>query len=277
MVLARGTCDLRLESKTLYMRRARQICPRLVLVTALFAGLSFCAQKRTITECTEYYESRVAYLLGCCGDVPIADYPGPRFPYPMDEAELGTQALKEVDAARKSGCYKSGSAAAKTLALNAIGAHLMRARARSHSASASYLDAAVRDADLAARDLRSFIVSYPKSAVRIWYWLAMSFRRSGRPWEALRFVSGLPESVSGQKEAFLGDLYFDLAMFDAASEHYSRWLQASGTDSLCGYHTSIKNAAELRGLGFKIPPAPQSQGVCVSLGDWQPYAGFPEH
>jgi hypothetical protein len=206
------------------------------LVTALFAGSSFCTQKRTIPECTEYYESRVAHLLGCCGDVPIAEYPGPRFPYPMDEAELATQALKEVDAARKSGCYKSGSAAAKT-----------------------------------------FIVSYPKSAVRIWYWLAMSFRRSGRPWEALRFVSGLPESVSGQKEAFLGDLYFDLAMFDAASEHYSRWLEASGTGSLCGYHTSIKNAAELRGRGFKIPPAPQPQGVCVSLGDWQPYAGFPEH
>ncbi len=223
------------------------------------------------TRCGEYYDDRIAYLLGCCGDQPIVDYPGPTFPDQMGPAERATHALAEIENAKRFRCHGAGSEGANKLSLNAISARLMRAQARSHSRSTVDLNAAVRDSEQAMLDLQSFVNSQPASAQRIWYWIGMAFRRGGQTWKALRFVAGLPDRCcqSGEKDVFLADLYFDLGIFDAASEHYSAWLKALG--STCGHEASIRNVGELRRRGFHVPPVPTiAPGTCVSGGEWQP-------
>jgi hypothetical protein len=254
---------------------------RLLIVTALLAGaISVQAQQRTNAEkCAEYYDTRIMYLLGCCGDLPIADYPGPTFPE-MGETERATRALQEIKDSRNLRCNRAGSIGARTLALNAISARLMRAQARSKSKSATDLQAAVLDAEMAVRDLQSFVDTYRASAVRIWYWIAMAFRHGGQTWKALAFVGGLPENCcrTGEKDVFLADLYFDLGVLDAANEYYSAWLKASG--ELCGHDRAVRNVEELRRRGFLIAPVPPSDpGVsCMSNGEWQPtYVTLPEH
>src|ERR1700693_6425543 len=146
---------------------------QLILTALLFADISVQAEQRTNTEkCAEYYDTRIMYLLGCCGDLPIADYPGPTFPE-MGETERATRTLQEIKDSRTFRCNRTGSVGARTLTLNAISARLMRAQERSKSKSATDLQAAVFDAELAVRDLQSFVDTYPASAERVWYWIRM--------------------------------------------------------------------------------------------------------
>jgi hypothetical protein len=252
---------------------------QLILTAVLLADRCLQAQQRAKpAKCAEYYDARIMYLLGCCGDLPIADYPGPAFPE-MGEAERATRALHEIEDDRRFGCNKPGSVGAGTLMLNAISARLIRAQARSKSKSATDLQAAVLGTELAVRDLQSFVASYPGSAARFWYWIGMAFRHGGQTWKALAFVGGLPGNCcrSGEKDVFLADLYFDLGVFDAASAHYSAWLKASG--ELCGNDRALRNAGELRTRGFQIPPVPLSvPGSTCSSGQWYPsYIALPEH
>jgi hypothetical protein len=214
---------------------------RLILAVLLLCEVSVQAQQRTnIEKCAEYYDTRIMFLLGCCGDVPIADYPAPPFPE-MGETERATRALQEIKDSRNFRCNKAGSVGARTLTLNAISARLMRAQARSKSESAADLQAVVLDTELAVRDLQSFVDTYPASAMRIWYWIGMAFRRGGHTWKAMAFVWGLPEGCcrSGEKAVFLADLYFDLGVFGAASEYYSAWLEWSPTYIALPEHRSV--------------------------------------
>jgi len=230
-------------------------------------------------RCTAYHEDRVLYLLGCCGDL-VANYPGPRFPDPMSEVQRATRALEEIGAARMLSCYSPRHLGAQALTLNGIAARLMRAQALAiRSASESDMTIAVADAETAQRELLAFTASYPALAARLWHWIAMSFRRSGHTWEALAFVVRLPKNCCEQSEIEVveGDLCFELGIDEAASQHYTAWLERSSPDSLCGHSAALRNAAELRRLGFAIPSAPSGgQGICMAGPDWRPYVSLPD-
>jgi hypothetical protein len=171
--------------------------------------------------------------------------------------------------------------------LNRIGAHLMRARARTEgSISASEVSASLRDANIAARDLRVFADSHPETAIKLWMWVAMAFRRSGRPFDALAFLMRVERSCCEQNQvaalrmaALKGDVLFDLAAYSAAARSYSRWLSGADEPSLCGRDRSLSNVADLRHRGFDINGSPVergSTGPCVTGSEWEPYVGLPK-
>lgn len=236
-------------------------------------------------KCAEYRLSRVAFLLGCCGDLPVA-YPGERFASPLSGTQRATLALREVDLALRSPCPQDRSEDRLDLLLNRIGAYALRARERAEQARLpAGVDAGLHDATIAASELRSFTQSNPDAAVRIWPWIAMTFRRSGRPLEAIWFLNSVEEKCCRKDKASAvqmavvkADTWFDLAMYGAATEAYAEWLSAADEASLCGRNRSLDNIAELRRRGFAIKSYAverSSMGVCVPPGEWEPYAGVP--
>jgi hypothetical protein len=226
--------------------------------------------------CTTYYQERVAYLLGCCGDMEMSDYPGTPFRASMTDVERATAALGEISAAKRTRCYASGGLAAQTLTLNGVGAHLMRARARATSLNVNDLSLARIDSDVARQELLAFITKYPALAAKNWYWITMSFRRSGHSWDALNFLAGLPRGccAMAEKEVLIGDLYYSLDLLASAAEHYSLWLKSASQNPGCGHAQSAKNAEELRRRGFVIPLIELGTSEqCVSGEAWGPYTG----
>jgi hypothetical protein len=240
----------------------------LLLLLLCSAALS---QGERAERCTQYHASRVGFLLGCCGDQRI-HYPGPPFPDSMDEVERATRALREVEAATRLSCYTQTSRGARLLTLNGIGAHIMRAQARARFSPDSIPSSAQDDIKVASDELRRFVRLNPTTAVRIWAWIAVAFQLSGQLWDSLMFLNQLPKGCCDEDElnALRGDLMFDLGIYQAAAEQYSRWLAAS--PSLCGHSRSLLNLRELRQRGFKVPlTSTDDSAKCAIVEDWQPY------
>jgi len=130
----------------------------------------------------------------------MVDYPGPRFPYPMDDVKRATGALQEV------ATVSGSTVGARALTINSISAYIMRAQSRAHSVSPTELSAAARDAEEATRELTEFIGSNLKLSAHYWHWVAMAFRRAVQPLAAMVFLASLPSDrcENGDKEAFLG-------------------------------------------------------------------------
>lgn len=228
-------------------------------------------------RCTEYFEPRIKFLLGCCGDLG-ADYTGPPFPDSMSEFERASRALNEVEAASKMKCLDGNSRGAMALKLDRIGAHIMRAQARLRPSSGVARSAALTDVKASSDGLRSFVSSHRDVSFRIWWWIATAFRLSGQLWDGLTFLDQLPdECCAGEAHAAKGDLLFELGGYQAAADEYSRWLLARDRRSLCGHATSLSHVAELRKRGFKMPTIPDENGrLCASGNDWLPYVVLPE-
>lgn len=228
---------------------------RLLLTLLLLWPLGIrAADARSSAPCAQYHRDRVAYLLGCCGDQP-RDYQGPLFNN-LPPVERATKAIAEIASSRKLKCYKPGSTEFKILALNRIGALVMRARAlSSRSSSEGDLAAALVDADTARKELQAFVKTNPKDAVAIWTWIALSFRSCGYTFQALSFLRGLPAHCCQQDEVDVlsGDMYFDLEIYDASAQCYSRWLGNDNQSPICGRDISLGQASQLRKRGFRIP------------------------
>lgn len=270
------------------LQRSRSLLLGAVLFGAVEIA-AFCEQPaRTAAagKCAEYHLSRVAFLLGCCGDLPVA-YPGDRFPSPLDDAQRATLALREIDFALRRPCRQDRPEHHLDLVLNRIGAYVMRARERAQRVkSLADVDASLNDAAIAASELSGFAESHPDAAAKIWLWIAMTFRRSGRPLETIWFLTnveekccrkGTPDAV--QMAVIKADTWFDLAMYSAAADAYSAWLREASELSFCGRDRSLANVAELRRRGFTIKAYAEehsSAGVCVPVGEWEPYAGLPK-
>ena len=230
------------------------------------------------TNCAKSQAERVSFLLGCCGDVPVSDYPGPPFPDSMSDLVRATRALHEIEEAKTLRCYDPKSDRAKTLMLNSIGARIMRAEFYLRSPSDGNLNSGLVDVDDAARDLKHFAESERTAATQIWGWIASAFRRCGRLWDSLTFVSQLPNGCCepGSVQATEADLLFELGAYEAASRQYSLWLTHFRPPSFCGYSSSVANTAELRKRGFKIPESSEDGlSACSIVGEWEPYMAFP--
>jgi hypothetical protein len=233
-------------------------------------------------RCADFYLARVAYLLGCCGDLEVA-YPGGRFASPLDAVQRATRALAEIDLATMSPCAHDRVEDRIDLKLNRIGAYIMCSRARVEGPDE--LAGGLRDANVAAGELRAFVQSHPRAAAKLWLWLAMAFRRSGRPLDALAFLAGVEKSccqrdyrAAAQLAAIKGDILFELAVYGPAGNAYSQWLGSVNQPSLCGRERSLSNIRELRRRGFQIPTVPgeqESRGPCLAGSEWEPYAGVP--
>jgi len=230
------------------------------------------------TDCGSYYESRVAYLLGCCGDV-VGNYPGPVFPGSLDNVQRGELALAEIDSATRRDCTNPRSAAALGMVLDKAGAHLLRAEALASKAvtqkgeSRAALSAA-DDAVAAVSILKDFTSEHPAESSKLWGWIATAFWRAGNPWQALAFVSTLSAACCDEREIarFKGDVLFDLGILDSASFAYSQWLSGASPSLYCGEERSLQNAKELRLRGFAIPEASlQLGGSCGQADGWRPY------
>src|SRR6185437_900462 len=210
-------------------------------------------------KCAGYRLSRAAFLLGCCGDLPVT-YPGDRFPSPLDRVQRATLALREIQLALRSPCPQDRPADRLDLLVNRVGAYVMRARAGAEDAkSPADIDASLRDATIAASELKTFVQVHPDAALKIWFWIAMTFRRSGRPLETIWFLSQVEEKCCRNDKAALiqialvkADTLFDLGMYSAAAHGYSEWLSTADEPSLCGQNRSLANVAELRRRGFAI-------------------------
>lgn len=237
-------------------------------------------------KCAEYHLLRVAFLLGCCGDLPIA-YSGERFHSPLNRTQRATLALNEIDLAMRRPCPQDRSAARLDLLINRIGAYALRARDRAENAtSLSDIDHGLHDAAVAAHELKAFAQAHPDAAVKIWPWIAMTFRRCGRPLEAIWFLNKVKEkcchtdkTAEGNIARVKADTWFDLAMYGAAANGYSEWLSTADESALCGKISSLGNISELRRRGFKIGAHAvegTSIGVCVPQSEWEPYAGIPK-
>jgi hypothetical protein len=234
-------------------------------------------------DCGSYYMDRVAFLLGCCGDV-TPNPPGPPFPAPLSKAQRAMLALNAISLAQKRGCVDSASRKHLSLRLESVGAHIMLAQALSvdamtQTSGSGVARGAAAEADSAMAILKAFTRQHPIESAKVWSWIAEAFRQAGNPWESLAFLSGLDANCCDPRQVarFKGDFLFDLGVVDAASVAYSRWLVGRGPSDFCGEEISLRNASELRRGGFTIPePLVQPQGVCMPSPGWQPYVVFRE-
>lgn len=235
-------------------------------------------------KCGEYRLARVAYLLGCCGDLEV-NYPGNRFPH-LSAVDRATRALAEIELATKAPCAPVGLEARIDLALNRIGAYAMRASARLDAAiSAAEVSASHHDADTATRELRRFVRLYPQAANKLWAWVATTFRRAGQPLEALAFLTQVANnccehdpSAGARLTAMKADILYDTAVYSSAARLYSEWLSRAEPGDLCGRARSLRNVAELHGRGFGIrgyPVEQKTELICIEESEWEPYVGAP--
>lgn len=231
--------------------------------------------------CGRYYMARVAYLLGCCGDV-APNPPGPPFPGSLSKGQRALLALNEIDLAQKRGCVDGGSREHLSLLLDSAGAHIMLAQALSvdavtQTAGSGVARRAATEADSAIAILRAFTGQHPVESSKVWSWIAEAFRQAGNPWESLAFLSGLEAKCCDPRQVarLKADLLFDLGVADAASVEYSKWLAGRGPSDFCGEENSLRNASQLRERGFTIPEVfRQSQGVCMPPLGWPPYVSL---
>ncbi len=234
-------------------------------------------------ECGKYHASRIAFLLGCCGDVGMWP-PGPPFPGSLSDGQRAKLALDEIDTAQKRGCVVRGSREHLSLLLESAGAHIMLAQALSVDAATQTSRSrlarlAATQADSAVIILKGFTKQHPAESSEVWPWIAEAFRQAGGPWEDFAFLFGMDSKCCepAQVARIEGDLLFDLGVTHAASLAYSNWLAGKGPSDFCGEEKSFQNATELRRRGFAIPELlMQPQGVCMSSQlAWRPYIELP--
>jgi hypothetical protein len=224
-----------------------------------------------------YYEERVAFLLGCCGDVELG-YSGPRFPRFDNRKDRAAAALKEIGIALKQ-CSNYQSAEHASLLLDRVGADIELSNrlidSGEYPSSLAAVHQAANHAERAVEQLSIIINSYPKVVSNLWPWIAESFVKAGRPFEALSFLNSLHPSSSDQAtfRKMRGDVNFALSAYASAADDYSHWA-ASTHRSPCRDGISDANIAYLQNRGFKIATSmtePSQQSVCFGGDDWHPY------
>jgi hypothetical protein len=249
-----------------FRRLVAILLPGVVLVAAV--GLL-----RADEKCATYHEQRVAYLLGCCGDLSVVP-PGPLFPGNLDARQRATLAIKEASLSRKV-CTEKGTPEYLSLILDMAGAYLMRANATTYTAKADTrtdsLRTAASDAASALQILLAFNREHPSESFRSWKWIATALNQAGSPWEALLFLSRLPPEYAeqGERRRFEGDLFFRLGMEGAASSAYAEWLSASNVDQ-CALE-SFAHAALLENSGFRLPQHQRSENVLCETQSFHYY------
>jgi tetratricopeptide (TPR) repeat protein len=238
-----------------------------ILITAATAAYAGESVKR---NCTSDSEVRIANLLGCCGDVSQG--------YSGTDVERMTAALDEIAETQRKGCLNQGSPEYLEILLDQAGAYLARARARissEHGPRATII--ASDDANRSVAIIEEFSLRHPKESSLAWYWIATALQKAGRPLMALEFVSKLDPHCCRQDliNEIRGELLFELGIYDAASEVYSKWLSQS-PDYYCGHSVSLSHVDTLRHRGFPIPKVDEEpQNICIDLSDWVPYVRFP--
>ncbi|MCZ2154450.1 MAG: hypothetical protein LC114_11220 [Bryobacterales bacterium] len=205
----------------------------------------------------------------------------------MSRAERATLALDEIDQALRMHCLQDRPTDRLDLLINRVGAYALRARDRiENMKSLSDFDNGLRDAEIATTELRTFVQTHTDAAVKIWPWIAMTFRRCGRPLEAIWFLNKVKETCCALEQTdarqlarLKADAWFDLAIYSAAARDYSEWLGAADEAALCGQQRSLNNIGELRRRGFRIEVYSVEQSalsVCVPQSEWEPYVGIPK-
>ena len=245
-------------------------CRRLPVVLLAVAFVPFRAVLCADEECARYHEIRVAYLLGCCGDVPIG-YPGPPFPGKLNAHQRATRAIEEAARARKV-CVTKESPEYLSVTLDMAGAYLMRGAARSHAERrADSLQRGAEDAASAKQILLAFTREHPSESFQVWRWIATALSQAGSPGEALEFLSRLPPQYAeeGEVHRVKGDLLFVLDDHDAAAGAYSEWLSAPNVDQ-CAVE-SFATVAKLEILGFRVPRYQRSENIICQLQSFQYY------
>lgn len=225
-------------------------------------------------KCETYHEERVAYLLGCCGDLGI-DYPGPFFPGNLDDRHRATLAIEEAGGALKQ-CKDKESPEYLSLTLDMAGAYLMRADATMYAANnhtrAESIRTASSDSASALRILLDFERKHPSESFPVWKWVATALSRAGSPWEALQFLIGLPiaDAEKGERSRYEGDLLFRLGMRGAAANAYGEWLSSRNVNQCA--ENSFAIAAILENSGFRSLHYKRSENVlCDPPTDWFSY------
>ena len=233
------------------------------------------------TDCAEYHLARVEYLLGCCGSVP-SGYPGPQFSGLLDDIARATLAVEEIAAAERGGCAADDAHTNEELKLNKVGAFLWRAKLLAGRDSTVGVDQFLADVDSAALTLDRFVRNHPDVSCQVWQWVAHAYVRAGRLWRAYAFARKLGEECGTRSDldVFIGDVLYELSVYDLAARHYSAWLstwlETPSVAVLCGRGSSLANITDLSRRGFDLPQAPRSDpAVRCQVTPWVPYVRLP--
>jgi hypothetical protein len=262
------------------LRRIGALLFGLCLIGAVVSNAQDRVQ-RTET-CGAYSERRIAFLLGCCGDLELS-YSGPRFAAKLSTTERAMLAIAEADKALTEKCLVPASSEYFSIMLDRIGAHLVLSseRFRATDTEGVKTEKAINDAKVAGQLLHNFTQKYPEESVREWSWIATALSRAGEPWTALNFMANLSPNCcdNAARARIRGDLLFKLGVWGEAAVSYSNWMDIEGSKAHCGYETSLANATILNSWGFRVsvpeqPTRQMSATMCAPREEsrWTPYA-----
>jgi hypothetical protein len=264
------------------MRADLRMTVAVLFTLAFIASITqaFGSQQKT-ESCAPYYETRIAFLLGCCGDLELG-YPGPRFPVQDSRSERATLAITEVDQALRQKCLDNTNPKFFDILLDRVGAYILRASenfGNQNSDNTAPLRA-TNDFVQAGRFLDDFVHRYPSESVARWYWITEALERAGEPRSALQFITRLPSDCCDEAEIarVRGDLLFNMGNQGGAAAAYAQWVKTSNQTSnlKCNHPTSFAHATLLDSNGFLALPPPSRQKsmsltFCFSSDGWSPY------
>ncbi len=235
--------------------------------------------------CVSEYLERIAYLLGCCGDLP-SRYPGPPMPNFLSDVQKASQALKEISLAERHSCPRVREHDRVNLRLSRVGALAFQARVKYSAEDVTERSDGRSEAELATRELLALLKASPSVSKKAHLWAAQTFVAVGRPLEALSLLQNeaitcCDVEIDSRRAAVLrGDIAFNLGLWALAAKSYSKWLTGIEEHFLCGHRSAILRAEELRRRGFRIAPVPPASGLVTCSDsdpvDWRPYFLIPE-